>query len=49
MGMTSRRKRPLDHAIPHQRDTRLIIIATEGEKTERQYFSMFRNVRVRVG
>ncbi len=48
MSLTSRRKRPLDHTVAHQRDTRLIIIAAEGEKTEKQYFSMFRNLRVQV-
>lgn len=48
MSLTSRRKRPLDHTVDHLRDTRLIIIAAEGEKTEKQYFSMFRNLRVQV-
>jgi hypothetical protein len=48
MSLTSRRKRPLDHTVAHLRDTRLIIIAAEGEKTETQYFSMFRNLRVQV-
>jgi hypothetical protein len=48
MSLTSRRKRPLDHTVAHLRDTRLIIIAAEGEKTEKQYFSMFRNKRVQV-
>ena len=48
MSLTSRRKRPLDHTVAHLRDTRLIIIAAEGEKTEKQYFSMFRNRRVQV-
>lgn len=50
MALTSRRKRPLDRSIPHFRDTRLIIIATEGEKTEKQYFEsdLFRNHRVQV-
>jgi hypothetical protein len=48
MSLTSRRKRPLDHSVAHLRDTRLIIIAAEGEKTEKQYFSIFRNRRVQV-
>ncbi len=48
MSLTSRRKRPLDHTVAHLRDTRLIIIAAEGEKTEKQYFSMFRSLRVQV-
>lgn len=38
MGFTSRRKRPINRQIPHLRDTRLIIIVTEGQKTEKQYF-----------
>lgn len=48
--MTSRRKRPLKRTIPHLRDTKLIIIATEGEKTEKQYFEddVFTNQRVHV-
>ena len=33
MALTSRKKRPLNHAIPHLRDARLIIIATEGTVT----------------
>lgn len=43
MALTTRRKRPLDRRTrpePH-RDARLFVIATEGEKTEKQYFSMF--------
>ena len=48
MGLTSRQKRPLDRAVGHLRDTKLIVIAVEGEKTEKQYFDMFRNVRVQV-
>ncbi len=50
MTLTSRKKRPLDRTIPHLRDTRLIIIATEGEKTEKQYFEsyLFRSSRVQV-
>ncbi|MDD3926892.1 MAG: RloB family protein [bacterium] len=50
MGLTSRRKRPLDRTIPHLRDTRLIIIAAEGNKTEKQYFEsgLFHDHRVQV-
>jgi hypothetical protein len=50
MGITSRKKRPLNREIPYQHDTRLIIIATEGRKTEKQYFEseLFGNVRVHV-
>lgn len=50
MALTSRRKRPIDRRskpVPH-RDARLFIIATEGRKTERQYFSMFGNRRCQV-
>lgn len=48
MALTSRRKRPLDRTIPHLRDTRLFIVATEGEKTEKQYFEMFRSSKIQV-
>ena len=50
MGITSRKKRPLDRRIEHERDTSLVIIATEGEKTEKQYFesNLFRSTRVQV-
>lgn len=50
MSLTSRRRRPLDRAIPHLRDTRLVVIATEGARTEKQYFTIFqgRNSRVQV-
>lgn len=48
MALTSRRKRPLNRNIQHLRDTKLYIIATEGEKTEKLYFGMFRNIRVQV-
>jgi len=50
MGLTSRKKRPIDRRsqpLPH-RDARLFIIATEGEKTEKQYFAMFANKRCQV-
>ncbi len=48
MTLTSRRSRPLDRTIPHLRDTRLIIIATEGERTEKQYFDIFARKSTRV-
>lgn len=50
MTLTSRRKRPLDRTIPHLKDTSLIIIAAEGEKTEKKYFEsdIFRSHRVQV-
>ncbi|MBW2661022.1 MAG: RloB domain-containing protein [Deltaproteobacteria bacterium] len=50
MALTTRLKRPLDRRSrpePH-RDARLFVIATEGEETEKQYFSMFRNKRCQV-
>jgi len=50
MAITSRSKRPLNRGIPHLRNTLLIIIATEGEKTEKQYFEsdLFHSLRVQV-
>ncbi|QTA80839.1 RloB domain-containing protein [Desulfonema limicola] len=48
MGLTGRKKRPLNRKITHLRDTKLIIIATEGHKTEKQYFKIFKNHRVQV-
>ncbi len=48
MSLTSRRRRPLDRSIPYLRDTRLIIIATEGSKTERDYFSIFERANSRI-
>jgi hypothetical protein len=50
MGLTSRNKRPLNRKILHLRDTRLLIIFSEGEKTEKQYFEsdLFRNHRIQV-
>lgn len=41
------RKRLLDRTI-NNRDASLIIIATEGQKTEKQYFSIFRNPKINV-
>jgi len=48
--LTARRRRPLNRSIPHLRDTRLVVIATEGERTEKHYFSIFerRSSRVQV-
>ncbi|MEA3523146.1 MAG: RloB family protein, partial [Campylobacterota bacterium] len=45
MTLTSRRKRPIDRRSKPtpNRDASLFIIATEGRKTEKQYFSMFGN------
>lgn len=48
MNLSFRKPRPLDRTIEHYRDTRLIVIATEGECTERQYFEMFREHSSRV-
>jgi hypothetical protein len=48
MALTSRKQRPLDRSVPHRRDTRLIIIAAEGRKTEKQYFAQFRDTRIQV-
>jgi hypothetical protein len=39
MSFTSRKKRPLDRRVEHVKDTSLIVIATEGEKTEKIYFN----------
>lgn len=48
MGLTGRKRRPLNRKITHVRDTKLIIIATEGHKTEKQYFKIFKNHRVQL-
>lgn len=48
MALITRKKRPLDRRVAHFRDTRLVIIATEGRCTEAQYFSLFRSTRVQV-
>ena len=48
MALTSRKKRPLNRNLPHLRDTKLIIIATEGKETEKQYFLMFKNLKLQV-
>lgn len=48
MALTQRKKRPIVRHTESLRDTRLLIIATEGRITEKQYFSQFRNRRVQV-
>lgn len=49
MNLSHRKKRPLDRTRGKQRDARLVIIATEGEFTEGQYFSIFKdNTKVHV-
>ena len=50
MSLTSRKKRPLDRELHPQRDSRLVIIATEGSETEPQYFRAFerRDSRIQV-
>jgi hypothetical protein len=48
MALTHRKKRPIDRSLKSLRDTRLLIIATEGRITEKQYFAQFRNRRVQV-
>lgn len=45
--MQTSRKKLLDRKVD-VRDAALHIIATEGEKTEKQYFDLFENPRVRV-
>jgi hypothetical protein len=41
LSLTSRRKRPLDRERHPLRDARLVVIATEGQETEPQYFRAF--------
>ncbi len=48
MALTQRKKRPIDRNLKFLGDTRLLIIATEGRITEKQYFAQFRNRRVQV-
>jgi hypothetical protein len=43
-----RRKRPLTRERGDWRDASLFIIATEGEKTEPRYFSLFKSSRVKL-
>lgn len=45
--MPIKRTRLLDRKVDF-RDAKLFIIATEGEKTEKQYFNIFENPRIRV-
>jgi hypothetical protein len=47
MVSTSRRPRPLVRNEGH-RDARLIVIATEGQKTEKIYFDAFQNQRLKI-
>lgn len=47
MGLTSRKRRPLNRTIPHLHDTNLVIIASEGEQTEKQYFENIFGIRSR--
>ncbi|MBM3334999.1 RloB domain-containing protein, partial [Candidatus Sumerlaeota bacterium] len=42
------RPRPLNRTIPHEREARLIVIATEGSETEKKYFTVFRSTHVQV-
>jgi len=44
----SRKTRPLTRDTRILRDATLVVIATEGSETERQYFSIFGNKRVQV-
>ncbi len=48
MGITSRKKRPIDRERVDFKDSRLFIIATEGELTEPRYFKMFRASRIQI-
>lgn len=45
--ISSRQKRPLERASA-SRDAKLIIIATEGEKTEKIYFTIFHSTKVKI-
>lgn len=47
MGLTSRKRRPLDRSEAN-RDATLIIIATEGEITEPEYFKRFHSTRIQI-
>lgn len=48
MLLTSRKKRSLNRDSTYHRDTRLLVIATEGRLTEKAYFDQFRERRVQV-
>jgi len=46
--LTSRKSRPIARSESVLRDTRLVVVATEGEATEPLYFSAFGDTRVQV-
>jgi hypothetical protein len=46
--LTSRLRRPLKRSTNTVRDARLIVIASEGRKTEEIYFSTFDDARIKV-
>lgn len=48
MPFTTRRKRPIERKSGKLRDARLIVIATEGEKTEKAYFDYFSRHETRI-
>ncbi|HIJ84107.1 MAG: hypothetical protein HW380_196 [Magnetococcales bacterium] len=48
MTKVSRKKRPINRIEHPLRDTRLIVIATEGRETEKQYFNIFHSRRVQI-
>lgn len=48
MGITSRKKRPLDRGKVDYRDANIFVIATEGSVTEKQYFDIFHNSRIQI-
>lgn len=48
MGITSRQRRPLDRTVEHERSTSIIVVATEGAKTEKNYFEIFKSKKVQI-
>jgi len=46
--LIARKRRPLERTKTSFRDSKLIVIAAEGKKTEGQYFDMFRKKRCHV-
>lgn len=48
MAFTGKRRRPIERDLAIKRDAKLVIIATEGQKTEKLYFINFNDSRVRV-
>lgn len=48
VSLTSRKKRPLDRSEGLLRDAKLFVIATEGKETEKQYFALFQNLKVKL-